>query len=80
MMMDKRYDAPCRPDCPRRRASPTCHDPAYCPAWGEYAAKTERERQERRDQSREIGDYQAVRRKSRKWMQEMTRRKGLRER
>lgn len=80
MMMDKRYDAPCRPDCPRRRGSPTCHDPAYCPAWGEYATKTERERQERRDQSREISDYQAVRRKSRKWMQEMTRRKGLKER
>ena len=80
MMMDKRYDAPCRPDCPRRRGSPTCHDPAYCPASGEYAAKTERERQQRQDQSREISDYQAVRRKSRKWMQEMTRRKGLRER
>lgn len=78
--MARRYDAPCRPDCPRRRGSPTCHDPAYCSAWGEYAAKTERERRERQDQSREIGDYQAVRRKSRKWTQEMARRKGLRER
>lgn len=49
-------------------------------AWGEYAAKTARERQERRDQSREIGDYQAVRKKSRRWTREMARRKGLRER
>lgn len=54
--------------------------PPTAPPGGEYAAKTERERQERRDQSREISDYQAVRRKSRKWMQEMTRRKGLKER
>ena len=54
--------------------------PPTAPPGGEYAAKTARERQERRDQSREIGDYQAVRKKSRRWRQEMARRKGLRER
>lgn len=80
MMTDKRYDAPCRPDCPRRRGSPTCHDPAYCPAWGEYAAKTERERQERVSRIRETEDYRTVRKMSGRWVREMRRRKELKER
>lgn len=74
--MIRQCDSPCLPDCPRRRAVPSCHDAEYCPAWGEYSARKERERQARVAGNQACGDYTVVRRPSRAWQKEIRRRRG----
>lgn len=39
--MKKRFDPPCSRDCPRRSASPNCHNPEICPEWKTYLAEKE---------------------------------------
>lgn len=36
-----RADAECPRNCPRRSASPNCHDPETCAVWAAYMARME---------------------------------------
>lgn len=53
---------PCRRDCPRRSAVPTCHDPARCEAWAAYQAALQAHNASLARMHREYDDLKTARR------------------
>lgn len=51
----------CPSDCPRRCASPNCHNAETCSTWAEHEKEVAAERKARLDRNNSIDDVRAVR-------------------
>lgn len=66
----------CPKDCPRRCASPNCHNEETCERWRKHMDAQRREREERKTRRKEIEDFRETRRlKQRDIIKECERRK-----